>query len=63
VGYVYGGITDTMKVIKIEKKGKHLNTQENFYIYKMSTEGLQMNNAHIDTFNPILEAVQEINAR
>jgi Cys-tRNA synthase (O-phospho-L-seryl-tRNA:Cys-tRNA synthase) len=25
-GYSYGNITDTPKIIKIERKGKHLNT-------------------------------------
>jgi hypothetical protein len=47
-----------MKVIKIGK-GKHLNTPEKFHMYKMS-KGLQMNYAHIDTLNPIFEAMQEI---
>jgi hypothetical protein len=33
IGYVYGSITDTMKVVKIEKKGKHMNTLERYHIY------------------------------
>jgi hypothetical protein len=28
----YGSITDIMKVIIIQKKGKHLNTQEKYHI-------------------------------
>jgi hypothetical protein len=32
--HAYGSITDTMKVIKIEKKGRHLNTLEKYNIYK-----------------------------
>jgi hypothetical protein len=27
-GHAYGSIADTMKVVKVEKKGKHLNTME-----------------------------------
>jgi hypothetical protein len=37
-GHACGNITDAMKVIKIEKKGKHLNTLEKYHIYKMSKD-------------------------
>jgi hypothetical protein len=46
-GRACGSITDTMKVIKIEKKGKHLNTQEKYHICKMSKDGLHMNNTYV----------------
>jgi hypothetical protein len=39
-GHAYGNITDTMKVIKIVKKGKHLNTSDKYHIYKISKAGL-----------------------
>jgi hypothetical protein len=32
-GHAYGSIPNTMKVIKIEKKGKHLNTLQKYHIY------------------------------
>jgi hypothetical protein len=32
-GHAYGSITNTVKVIKTEKKGKHLNTLKKFHIY------------------------------
>jgi hypothetical protein len=31
--HAHGSITDTMKNMKIEKKGKHLNTLEKYHIY------------------------------
>jgi hypothetical protein len=31
-GHAYRSISDTMKVVKIEKKGKHLNTLEKYHI-------------------------------
>jgi hypothetical protein len=31
-GHSYGNITDTMEIIKIETKGKHLNTLERYHI-------------------------------
>jgi hypothetical protein len=62
MGHAYGTITNTMKVIKIEK-GKHLNTLEKFYIYIMSKEGLQMNDTYINTFNPIFKVIQQKNTK
>jgi hypothetical protein len=62
-GQTYRNIADTMKVLKTEKKGKHLNTLEKYHIYKTSKEGLQMNDTYIDTHNPIFEVIQEINDR
>jgi hypothetical protein len=35
-GHAYGSITDTIKVVKIQKRGKHLNTLEKYYTYEMS---------------------------
>lgn len=32
-GYAYGGITDVIKIMKIEKKAKHLITLERYHIY------------------------------
>jgi hypothetical protein len=32
-GHTYGSITDTLNIIKTEKRGKHLNTLEKYHIY------------------------------
>jgi hypothetical protein len=32
-GHAYGSIADAMKVLKTERKGKHLNTLEKYHIY------------------------------
>jgi hypothetical protein len=62
-GHTYGSVTNTMKVLKTQRKGKHLNTLKRYYIYKMRKDGLQMNDACIDTRNPIFEIIQEENNR
>jgi hypothetical protein len=62
-GHQYGSITDTIKVIRIQRKGKYLNTLERYHIYKVSREGVQMNDAHVDVHNSIFEALQEVNTR
>jgi hypothetical protein len=50
-----------MKIIKIEKKRKHLNTLEKYYTYKISKNILHMNNAYIDVYNLIFKTLQELN--
>jgi hypothetical protein len=52
-----------MKILKTERKGKHLNTLEKYHIYNMSKDGLQMNDTYIDTHNPVFEMIQEVNSR
>jgi hypothetical protein len=61
--HTYGGITNTMKALKAERKGKHLNTLERYYIYiyKTRRDRLKMNHAYIDTHNTIFELIQEVN--
>jgi hypothetical protein len=61
--HAYGSMADTMKVLKTERKGKHLNTLEKYHIYKMSKDGLRMNDTYIDTHNLIFEVIQELNNR
>jgi hypothetical protein len=52
-GHTYGSIT--------QRKGRHLNTLERYYMYKMRKNGTQMNDTYIDTQNPIFEIIQEVN--
>jgi precorrin-6B methylase 2 len=61
-GYKYGTISDTIRVdiIRTEKKGKHLNTLEKYHNYLSKKDNLQINETHIDTFNPILETLYEL---
>jgi hypothetical protein len=70
-GHTYGSVTDTMKALKTQSKGRHLNTVERYYIYiyiyiyiyKIKKNGIQMNDACIDTHNPIFEIIQKGNNR
>jgi hypothetical protein len=59
----YGNITDTMDIIKTEKKGKHMNTLEWYHIHKISKHKLHKNDTYIDTHNLIFEILQEIDTR
>jgi hypothetical protein len=51
-GHSYGNITDTMEIIKIERKGKHLNILERYHMYKISKEGIHMKDMHNETYHP-----------
>jgi hypothetical protein len=52
-GHKYGTITDIMDTIRTLREGKHLNTLENYYIYKARRDNLQINVTRTDTHNPI----------
>jgi hypothetical protein len=52
-----------MEIMKIERKGKHLNTLEKYHIYKISKEGIHMNDILEETYNPISEIVNSIDTR
>jgi hypothetical protein len=54
-GHTYGNITDTMKIVKIEKKEKHLNTSVKYHISKMSKNRLHMKDTYTDVHNLPLE--------
>jgi hypothetical protein len=59
-GHTYGTIADTMEIITTGRKGKYFNTLEKYRIYEISRGNLHMNDIHIDTHNPIFEALHEI---
>jgi hypothetical protein len=58
---MYGTITDTIDVIKIEKKEKRLNT-EWYHIHKIINDRLHMIDTYIDTYNPTSETLHQITA-
>jgi hypothetical protein len=58
--HTYGKITDTMDVIRIGRKGGHLNMLEKYHIYEVSRNNLRMNKRDIELHNPIFQTVHEI---
>jgi hypothetical protein len=46
-----------MEIIRTGKKGRYLNTLENYYIYEIFKDNLHMNDTNIDIQNPIFEAL------
>jgi hypothetical protein len=56
-GHSYGSIDDTMGIIKIERKGKHLDTLERFHIFCIFKQNKHLNDNNIDVHNPIFTTV------
>jgi hypothetical protein len=58
MGHTYGTITDTIDIIRTQKKGKHLNTLEKYHINKIGRNILHMDDTNIYTHNPIFRTLQ-----
>jgi hypothetical protein len=56
----YGTVTDTMDITRTGEKGIHLNTLEQYHIYKINRKNLHMKDIYFDIFNPIFMAFHEI---
>jgi hypothetical protein len=54
--YTQGIHTDTMDVIRTERKGRHLDNLEKYHIYKISMNNLHMN----DTYNHVFQTLHEL---
>jgi hypothetical protein len=57
-GHTYGNITDTMDIVRTEKKGNHMISLEQYHIHTISKNKLHMKDTYIDTHNPIFEVLQ-----
>jgi hypothetical protein len=55
MGHEYNNIETSMNIIKIQNKGKFLNTLEKFYIYEENKNGNLLNENKMEVFNPIYE--------
>jgi hypothetical protein len=53
----YSNIQETMDILHIEKKGPLMNTLEQFHIYSLWKENLQLNDIYTDIHNPIFNVI------
>jgi hypothetical protein len=60
-GHKDGTTTNTMDIVRIQRKGKHLNRLEKYQICRMNKNILHMNDTNIDTHNQIFRPLQEMN--
>jgi hypothetical protein len=52
-----------MEVIRAGRKGRHLNTLEKYHIYEISRDHFHMNDIYMDTYNSILQKLNELYER
>jgi hypothetical protein len=57
----YDNIENTLEVLYIGRKGRMLDTQERFHIYKISKSQLHLNDKLAETTNPIFDAILDLN--
>jgi hypothetical protein len=51
---------EIMEIVKIQRKGNHLNTQKKYHIYRLCKQGIHLNSKHMDTHNPIFKEIYNI---
>jgi hypothetical protein len=51
----YDAMHKAMKILHVEKKGKMLDTLENYHIYTITKQGLQINEMSTSVYKPIHE--------
>jgi hypothetical protein len=56
----YGPIQKITKPLYMGKKGPLLGTYERFHIYKITKEGIQLNDNYTDLHNPIYDKIMKI---
>jgi hypothetical protein len=56
-GYRCTNIEETLDVLHVQRKGKMINTLESFSIYEAYKQGIQLNEAAIEPYNPIYEII------
>jgi hypothetical protein len=58
-GHAYGTIADTMDIIRMGRKGRHLKGLGKHHIYKIGRNNLHVNDTHIDKHNPKFQTLHE----
>jgi hypothetical protein len=53
-------MNEIMDIVKVQEKGKHLNTLEKYHIYKLCKQGIQLNNNCSESQNPIFKEMYGI---
>jgi hypothetical protein len=56
-GHAFGKIDDIMEILYYDKKGRHLDTMERYYIYRETMKNNQLNDKHTITCNRIFGTI------
>jgi hypothetical protein len=56
-GHKCANIEETLDVLHVQRKGSMMNTLESYHIYEAYKRGIHLNEALIDSYNPIFEII------
>jgi hypothetical protein len=56
-GHAFEPIEIVMKIIHPTTKGRQMDTKEKFHIYRITSEGIQINNKNTSKPNAIFDAI------
>jgi hypothetical protein len=57
MGHKCMNMEQTLEVLHLQHKGRMMNTLESYHIYEAHKQGLQLNEALIEPYNPIFEII------
>jgi hypothetical protein len=58
-GHTYGTIENTLNILQFEKKSQKMNSLEQYYIYRLTRENLQLNDTYTNNYNPIFHIITD----
>jgi hypothetical protein len=60
-GYTYTSNTmgNTLNILQFEKKSQEMNSLEQYYIYSLTKENLQLDDTHTNKYNPIFHIIAD----
>jgi hypothetical protein len=58
-GHAYNTLENTLNILQFEKKSQKMNSLEQYYIYKLTKENLQLNDTHTNKYNPIFQVITD----
>jgi hypothetical protein len=58
-GHSYNTMENTLNILQFEKKSQKMNSLEQYYIYRLTKENLQLNDTHTNKYNPIFQVIAD----
>jgi hypothetical protein len=58
-GHTYGPLENKLNILQFEKKNRKINSLEQYHIYRITRENLQLNDTYTNNHNPIFEIIAE----
>jgi hypothetical protein len=57
--HTYGTLENTLNILQFEMKSRKMNSLQQYYIYRITKENLQLNDTYTNNYNPIFDLIAE----